>query len=188
VDIPAEVFGGIMDLRCRPENGKLRSDTIAPRMCEIAMVLGPPFAMPLRRLPGGFTSRPYRPGDERAWIDIHLATGVYSRVGRDLFEREFGDRRADLLERQLYVIDPEGREVATATLWFPQPGRPPHLGRVHWVAVLPRCQRRGLASALLSELWERMPEFGYSGVYLTTGAGNRPALQLYNSLGFVPLR
>lgn len=53
------------------------------------------------------------------------------------------------------------------------------------LTVAPEFQRRGIATALLSEVLRR---HGAGSLTVQTGANNAPALQLYERFGFVPLR
>ena len=63
---------------------------------------------------------------------------------------------------------------------------PADAGRVHWVAVRPSHQNRGLGSALVRATLNRIRELGYASAYLTTGSENHRAVELYCSLGFEP--
>ena len=74
----------------------------------------------------------------------------YHDVTPDLFRREFGGGDAHLPARQLFVCDATGREVGTATAWFNDDDRGLHWGRIHWVAISPDCQGRGLGRALVA--------------------------------------
>ena len=137
-------------------------------------------------MPAGFSLRSYQPSDDHLWLAIHSATGVYDPVAPDLFETEFGGQRDARAGRQIYVTEPGGCAVGTATGWFPGPARDSRVGRVHWVAVIPEYQRRGRAGWLTGEVVRRLGQLGYARAYLSTSALNRPAICLYLSLGFRP--
>lgn len=137
-------------------------------------------------LPPGYVLRPYRSGDGDTWRELQSSTGVYGSVSAELFGREFGDRVSDLVERIMFA-EADGRAVAVSAAWFPSKDVAASAGRLHWVAVRPSHQRRGLGRALvINSLW-RLRELGYSTAYLTTGAQNLPAISLYRSLGFEPV-
>lgn len=53
------------------------------------------------------------------------------------------------------------------------------------LVVAPQFQRRGVASALLAEVLRR---YGAAELMVQTGAGNQPALRLYERAGFVEIR
>jgi GNAT superfamily N-acetyltransferase len=151
---------------------------------EVMMSVGDLRTVPQRALPPGFTLRHYEPGDEKTWLAIHEATGVYDPIPSDLFDREFGGAPEQLPERQLFVISDDGTAVATSTAWFDPESPAPSPGRVHWVAVVPGAQRLGLGSALVCETCQRLAKLGHAGAYLTTGAENLPAIRVYLRMGF----
>ena len=137
-------------------------------------------------LPNGFALRWYGPGDEAFWFEIHQAADRYQPITKELFEQKFGTDQARLAERQCYLIDPDAKPIGTATAWF---GEGPGLdvfGRVHWVALMPQHQGRGLSKPLLASVCERLRELGHQKVYLTTSTERKRAIQLYLRFGFVP--
>jgi len=151
--------------------------------------------LPQRALPPGYALRWYEPGDEQTWLEIHKATGVYDPLPTGLFDREFGMAPEQLPGRQFFIVDhygepfdlAHGKAVATSTAWFDPDAPAPAPGRVHWVAVVPGAQRQGLGSALVWHTCQRLAELGHAGAFLTTGADNLPAINLYLRLGFTPL-
>ncbi len=136
--------------------------------------------------PGTHSLRWYRPGDETTWLAIQTSTGIYDSVSPDLFRREFDDNAEMLGSRQCYLDDSHGRSVGTATAWVAGEGRQSSEGRVHWVAVVPECQRRGLGRYLTGVVCDRLRELGAERAYLTTGSRNLAAVQLYLGWGFRP--
>jgi ribosomal protein S18 acetylase RimI-like enzyme len=155
-------------------------------MVEICMTRRLSEAPEATPIPDGYSLRWYREGDRDAWQRIQSSTGLYDPVAPDLFEREFGDAPDLLPQRQCFVGDVRGVAVGTATAWIAAPGRAPGEGRVHWVAVSPGHQRRGLGRYLTEVACTRMRELGADTAYLTTGSENAPAVQLYLGLGFSP--
>jgi GNAT superfamily N-acetyltransferase len=76
-----------------------------------------------------------------------------------------------------------GECVGTATAWVGHhDGR--EMGRLHWVAVLPQHQRKGVAAALCIQALHNLSELGYREVMLGTMEKFQPAIQLYHRLGF----
>ena len=136
-------------------------------------------------LPAGYRLRRYRPGDETQWVVIHRAAEEHVAVTDETFRNQFGSDADTLAQRQFYVVRSPGEPVATATAWLAH-DRGPEWGRVHWVAVVPQEQRKGLAKAMLSAVCRRLGELGCDRAYLTTQTIRIAAIGLYLSLGFVP--
>lgn len=134
--------------------------------------------------PTGWTLRGYRPGDDDLWFAIVSEAETWLDLGGDLFAREFGAHREELPQRMLFLSTPDGDEVGTATAWFAREDR--SLGRIHWVAIRPRWQGRGLGLALLSAACQQLLELGHTAAYLATQTGRVPALNLYLKCGFRP--
>jgi GNAT superfamily N-acetyltransferase len=143
-------------------------------------------ATPRADPPAGYSIRPYRRGDEDTWVDIHRLADCHNPASRELFERQFGDARGELPRRQFYLLSPEAEPVGTATAWFGQAGDGPPVGRVHWVAIVPREQGRGLSKPLLAAVCQRLLDLGYGRAYLTTSTLRVRAINLYFGHGFLP--
>ncbi|MHC4940771.1 MAG: GNAT family N-acetyltransferase [Planctomycetota bacterium] len=146
--------------------------------------------MTLARLPSGPVElpararlRPFAPGDRRRWVEIQESTGAYGSVSAEMFDREFG--YSDHADRILFV-EMKGEPVGISAAWFPEAGMPDSAGRVHWVAVKPSHQGRGLGRALVLATLKRLRALGYESAYLTTGSENEDAIGFYRSLGFEP--
>lgn len=140
---------------------------------------------PRSACPGGYALRWYQPGDENDWLSIHRCADLYNCFSHELFLSEFGERTDELARRQCFLIAPSGETVGTATAWFGS-GEEHCCGRIHWVAVKPHYQGRGLARPLLSAVCERLLELGYREAYLVTATSRIPAINLYFRFGFRP--
>lgn len=146
-------------------------------------------AMERRSLPSEFGSFPapyrlrgYESGDAATWMRLQEATGIYPRLKADLFQREFADGPE---ERQFFLMLGDDA-VATGTAWHGEPLRNSRWGRLHWIAVHPLHQRKGLGFQLCHHLLAVLRDFGCTGAFLTTGSTNSPAISLYRKLGFRP--
>jgi len=133
-----------------------------------------------------YTIRRYRDGDEEAWRRIQEVSDAYNTFTAETFEREFGSDRDAWAERQYYVCDSDGEAVGTATAWRTS-DRDGECGLVHWIAIHPQHQGRGLSRPLLGTVCNRLAELGHTRARLTTSTGRLPALRLYLSFGFVPV-
>jgi len=136
-------------------------------------------------LPAGYSIRWYQPGDETYWRRIHLLADKYTNVTPDLFEKEFGTNTEMLAKRQCFLLDSKGSPIGTASAWFGRHSEQ-SLGRIHWVAILPSEQGKGLAKPLLTTACNRLKDLGHSRAHLTTQTVRVAAINLYLKFGFVP--
>lgn len=156
----------------------------------VLMVCDRPEVYPRYELAPGFRFASYRPGSENDWARIHHELGQTEshEEALELFHKEFGDQRQRLEENCYFVEDDAGCKVATATLW---PGD--HFGpgrlRIHWVAVAPQGQGRGLAKALMTRLMDRYQQTNaFRPLYLVSQTWSYKGLHLYRKFGFSPYR
>jgi GNAT superfamily N-acetyltransferase len=163
--------------------------------------------LPEFALPDGFPLRWYQPGDEAHWRRIHLAAERFIEITPELFGKQFGvgEERGlqpalahehssgmnsalrDLRERQCYLLDPRGEVIGTGAAWFDDDFEGARWGRVHWMAILPEFQGRGLGKGLLTAICRRLQELGHQRAYLHTSAARIPAIKLYLRFGFEPV-
>jgi GNAT superfamily N-acetyltransferase len=138
-------------------------------------------------LSGGadFAVRDYQAGDDLAWRRIQAEADLHNAITPDLFAREFGDVASQHANRILFAVTPTGEPVGTAAAWW---GSSPTdwWGRVHWVAVRPAWQRKGIGRELLVAACSRLRDLGHGAAFLTTSPVRVEALRLYLSLGFLP--
>ncbi|PWU19267.1 MAG: GNAT family N-acetyltransferase [Verrucomicrobia bacterium] len=142
----------------------------------------PEFGLPL-----GFSIRTFRPGDEEHWLRIHLAADKFNESSPELFVRAFGSDISRLGKRQLYLCDGLGAVVGTGTAWFDDDFEGARFGRVHYMAIMPEHQGRGLGKALMTAVCRRLGELGHDQTYLSTSSLRLPAIRLYRLFGFEPL-
>ena len=83
----------------------------------------------------------------------------------------------------LFVLDKQGKKVATVTMWFTNVLEKT-VDRIHWVAVDPNHQGKKITHAMLNEL---LSHFDTSEViYLTTQTWSYRAISIYYKFGFRP--
>jgi GNAT superfamily N-acetyltransferase len=152
----------------------------------VTMVRGDLEDLPRHAVPDGFAIRPYAPGDELAWVRIQSAADAYNVIVADLFRAQFGDDTRELGRRLFMLEDPVGTAIGTAAAWSGGARRGPTVGRVHWVAIHPAHQGRGLAKPLLSRVCLALRALGHESAFLTTSTNRIPAIGLYLGFGFVP--
>lgn len=129
-----------------------------------------------------YSLRGYVPGDVATWLALHEATGVYPPLDVAFYRRQFP---SPVDGRQFFVLYGD-EPVATGTAWHGEPSRTADWGRLHWIAVHPQHQRRGLGLMLCRHLLAVLRDVGCRGAYLTTGSENQAAIALYEELGFIP--
>jgi GNAT superfamily N-acetyltransferase len=137
-------------------------------------------------LPPGYCFHWYEPGDEQMWVDIHVRAENHAEVSHGVYVREFGRDVEALHQRQCFLLVGDGAPVGTATAWFNDDYHGRRYGRVHWVAVVPEYQGRGLSKPLLSTVLSRMVDLGHERAYLRTSTARLPAINLYAQFGFAP--
>jgi ribosomal protein S18 acetylase RimI-like enzyme len=140
--------------------------------------------IPPVELPVGFKLRLFKPGDEAHWLRIHLSADLLQPITPGVFVSQFGSNAGLLADRQFYLLAPNGEVIGTATAWFKDNFKGRRFGRIHWVAILPEYQGRGLSKPLLSAACHRLRELGHDCVYLTASSARPAAIHLYRSFGF----
>jgi GNAT superfamily N-acetyltransferase len=143
--------------------------------------------IPQAALPSGYSMRLYEPGDKKLWLKIQTRTERFNQITPRWFRQEFGADDSPLRERQFFLFGPGGDPLGTGTAWRDQELGGELLGRVHWLAVLPGFQGRGLGKVLLSAVCAQLRTLGHKSAYLATSTARLPALGLYLRYGFVPL-
>jgi GNAT superfamily N-acetyltransferase len=142
---------------------------------------------PAHAFPDGYGLRWYQPGDEDTWVQLHVATVPEMRITRDVFIKEYGTDARVLAQRLGFLTDLAGHAIGTAAAWIDQEYQGKTCGRVHWVAIVPGYQGRGLSKPLLSAICQRLLHLGQTAAYLVTSTGCVPAINLYRSFGFEPV-
>ena len=81
---------------------------------------------------------------------------------------------------------PEGQDIGTATAWHQRDNRGRRWGVVHWVAVTPEYQGKGLSRPLLTACLNQMRKLQHRRARLMTQTPRIPAIKAYLRFGFVP--
>lgn len=144
----------------------------------------PPIEAPA--LPEGIVYTLYKPGDEKDWARVETLAGEFDcdADARRYFDREFAPHEAELKRRMVFLRNELGEPIATATAW--------HIGthgesqrRLHWVAVVPSYQGKGLGRAVTMQAMHLFEAVGPAGdAWLTTQTWSYRGMGLYLDLGF----
>lgn len=149
---------------------------IRPHLRELPPVLFPP----------GFGIRPMRLDEGPLWLAIERdAEQEYQFMPDGIFEREFGADLESVPRRCFIAVDAQGAGVGTISAWY-YTFREQEYGLVHWVAVRPACQGKGLGRAMISFALNRLSQW-HDRALLNTDTRRLPAIKLYLDFGFVPV-
>jgi len=142
-------------------------------------------AIPEAPFPEGFGLRPMTREDVGLWTDIWRDAEPFLSISDDLFQREFGEDWPAIGRRCFLVTDPRGCGVGTISAWRNRDFRGEDFGRIHWVAIRPAFQRRGLARAALAAALRVLAQW-HRKAYLVTQTERLGAIRLYLDFGFEP--
>jgi ribosomal protein S18 acetylase RimI-like enzyme len=174
------------------EAATLRSMGFAP-YSRSEMLLPSAAALPAYEAVEGAVVRSFRPADERAIVAVHAAA-YRNHFDRFLFAEDLNpERDAELTIRRLIegrygtflprasMVIVHRERIVGETIVLAPPGR----ALIADVAVDPAAQRKGLGRAVLVGTVRALRAQGVGGIALVVTEGNRPAVQLYERLGFV---
>ena len=138
-------------------------------------------------LPEGFYFKSYQEDDEVEWAAIETAVSEFEneRLALDYFKEKFAPYSKDLRTRLLFVLDSSGEKVGTCSAWWKELPNGVRYPLVHWVAVKPGYQGKGLAKAMVNRTLKLLQELEQnSPIYLHTQTWSYAAIHLYKKLGF----
>jgi len=142
-----------------------------------------------QRFPAGYRIRSYRLGDAPRWLELVRAAEPFFVIHDDLFEKQFGTERNALWDRMFFVettTDNGCVPVGTVTAWWQSNWRERgDWGQIHWVAVHPAHQGRGLAKPMMTQALQRLAQ-SHDRAMLGTSTGRIWAIKVYLDYGFVP--
>ena len=118
--------------------------------------------------------------DTQPWMS--LVQMILSFV-KYFFDCRYSSHPALFREDGFFFISHNNRYVATAFAWQEEPHT--SVGILHWLAVVPEYQRRGLGRALALCVLRYHKEHGKTSVSLKTEAYRDAAIKLYEDIGFV---
>ncbi|HET9109811.1 MAG TPA: GNAT family N-acetyltransferase [Ktedonobacterales bacterium] len=138
--------------------------------------------LPEVALPAGYSVRAV--GGPEEWqqrVDLHRAVYYPSRVTLRAYRR----LRAAPIYRpnlDLVAIAPDGEFVSYCILWYDERNR---VGEYEPVGAHPAWRRQGITRAVLAEGLRRLRALGAETAVVLTSSNNTPAINLYESIGFV---
>ena len=152
------------------------------------------FRKDLRNIPeypvaDGYRIRTYRDRRDRDnWAAIWQAAALkgWDWGTPEGFDANYG-RDENLLRRRrvLFAETLDGQAVGTVAAWRNRL-RGKRWGMVHWYAVVPKHQGRGLGKALLTACLKTMKSLGHRRASVGTQLVRLPAIKTYLDFGFIP--
>jgi GNAT superfamily N-acetyltransferase len=140
--------------------------------------------IPQHALPDGFHFRPISGADAETWVHIQNGASLeWGGVSMKTFEGDFSGHEEKLPDRSWFVIDPDGKAIASITAWWHPDDV--SLGLIHWVAVTPGYQGKGLGKAIMTKAMNRLA-WEYPTAYLNTSTARIAAVKVYLDFGFLP--
>ena len=166
---------------------------------------------PKYELPVGFSFSQYKQGFEEQWASLQYEIENVDSIeeAKTIFKREFLDGKITnwinkapedmmsvdieksscyntMIDKMIFVLDADNNLAGTGSIWD---GNMFGKGyqRLHWIAVSPQYQGKGIAKAIVSKLLDIYNSLGYSGyIYLTSQTWSYKALNIYMEFGFSP--
>jgi len=135
--------------------------------------------------PEGFSIRNYRPGEGHIWTRIQRAAEPFIKMDDGLFDREFGHHLEVMPNRSFFVITDDGEEIGTITAWWNSNWKGMEWGLIHWVAIHPDYQGRGLSKPAMTVAMKRLKR-SHDRCFLNTSTQRIVAIKVYLDFGFYP--
>ena len=142
--------------------------------------------LPYCEMPKCFTIALYQPGDEAAWGEIESSVLEFDtpQAATAYFVRDYVAYDTEVKRRTLFAVDDDGNKVGTFTAWWNYTGTR-RIPFMHWVAVMPQYQGRGIGKALIAAGVRLMVEIeGDVEMFVPTQTWSHRAIRLYQWAGF----
>lgn len=141
--------------------------------------------VPAPTLPPGYRFATYGPGRCADWAKVETRVGEFpsTEAAIEYFRLVFLAHPDLAHENVHFVVNPAGVAVATASAWFGYTANGTRVPTLHWVAVDPAEQGRGIGRAVCAQALLRL-QGRSQDVWLTTQTWSHVAVGLYHSLGF----
>ena len=136
-------------------------------------------------IPEGFAIRNYRRNEGHIWTRIQKAAEPYIDIDDELFSREFKRDLLAMEDRSFFLTTDTGDEIGTITAWWQPEMDGKDWGQIHWVAVHPDYQGRGLSKPMMSVAMTRL-KASHERCFLGTSTRRIAAVKVYLDFGFIP--
>ena len=136
-------------------------------------------------LKAGFDIRKYRSNECHVWTRIQQKSETFFAIDDQLFHREFGNDYTAMEDRCFFLTSSKGDEIGTITAWWNESWRDQNWGRIHWVAIVPDYQGKGLSKPMMSVAMKQLKK-SHDRCFLTTSSRRLVAIKIYLEFGFCP--
>jgi len=161
----------------------------APRLglagYEVFMIRPNLLDIPQVPFPEGFSIRPMRMDEGGVWTDIERDAEEYFPITEQTFHVEFDRDLPATQWRSFFVVDHKGVAVGTISAWYDRDYKGQDSGVIHWVAIRPAYQGRGLGKAAMSFALNQLARW-HERAILGTQTKRLPAIRMYLDFGFLP--
>lgn len=141
---------------------------------------------PRYEMPAGYHMRFYREGDAAIWERIQIDSDPFFIAGVETLANSMPGDTAHLSTRVMFLVDSAGDDIGTITAWDDSDLDGTPMGHIHWVAIVPAAQGRGLGKPMMTAALDVMRRRGDTAAWLETNTARVPALNLYLHFGFAP--
>lgn len=146
--------------------------------------------IPVYQLPEGYRFAFYKDGEQKHWIQIEISAKELKdyKQGLEVWDRYYGGKEDTLLNRMVFIENPQGEKIATATAYYDITGKDQSVdGWLHWVAVHREYQGKGLSKPLIAYVLCLMRDLGYIHAKIPTQTTTWLACKIYLDFGFLPV-
>lgn len=137
-------------------------------------------------LPEGFKFSYYKEGFEEFWSDTEYQVGEFEsyEAAFEYFRKDMLPFKEELEKRMVFILDKENIPVANACCWY-KDIKGIHQAHVHYVAVNPQYQNRGLGKAIFIKMLSLFDTYEKNqDIYLHTQTWSHKAVRMYLKCGF----
>jgi GNAT superfamily N-acetyltransferase len=140
--------------------------------------------LPEAVFPAGYGMRPLAREEGALWTEVQRDTERVIPITDHTFEEQFGADPEAIPQRCSLLVTAESRAVGAISAWYGRDAQG-DFGRIHWFAIRPAFQGRGLARPALSFALHQLARW-HTRAWHTTSSSRLPALKLYLDYGFTP--
>ncbi|QQO09921.1 GNAT family N-acetyltransferase [Breznakiella homolactica] len=140
----------------------------------------------INQLPNNYEFIYYKTGMEETWAGIETSVGEFNSETNalDYFQETFIQYPEHLEQRMVFIKSPENTYAGTITAWRAIVNSR-EAALLHWMAVVPEYQNKGLGKALITKCLAIFSEIDEPGpIYLSTQTWSYKAIGLYLNAGF----